>query len=254
MTRRFMVPTAMMLLGGLILVACSSGSSSSTTSAPAKSTTTQPTTTQPTTTQSTTKTSSSGSEGTTSIQAVESRISRSSNATFSVTYVTQNAGKSQTITFAQAPPKEAVITSSGSFYIDGSKIITCQGTGSTPTCTQLPASLAGSADALTRLFSPGVLTSTLKGIEAQVDAHLAGVSLTTSSAKYAGLDSTCITVKAPTNPAPIKYCAADSAGILTYFSAGGNSGMLTAYSPNPPASTFSPPAGTTVQTLPSGTP
>ncbi|MGO8870106.1 MAG: hypothetical protein ACLQPH_01665 [Acidimicrobiales bacterium] len=114
--------------------------------------------------------------------------------------------------------------------------------------------MTGPVNALTELFSPGILTNTLKGIEAQAAAHAAGVNVTTGSGSYGGQASTCITFTSASNPTAVRYCASNSAGILTYFSAGGNVGTLTAYSPNPPASSFAPPAGATVQTLPAGTP
>jgi hypothetical protein len=181
-------------------------------------------------------------------------ITRTSNASFSATYTTADSstGQSQTVTFVQSPPKAAVITSHGSFFLNGTSVIECSGTGSTATCTSLPTSMVGSVNSLTALFSPGHLTDTLKGIEAETTAHTAGVSLSTSSGSYGGYASMCITAKTTTDPSGVTYCAANSSGILTYFSASGNTGTLTSYTANPPASTFSPPTGATVQTLPTG--
>lgn len=235
--------TTVVLAAGFMLAACSSSSTSSNTTASATS--------NSATTASTARTGASSS-----LSSVVRGITKSSNAVYSVTYNISQAstGKSETVTFAQSPPKEAVTTSSGSFYIDGSTITECQGAGGSATCTSLPSSMTGPLNGLTALFSPGVLTNTLQGIEAQSAAHAAGVSVTTGTGTYGGLASTCITFKTASAPTAVSYCAADSAGILTYFSAGGSTGTLTAYSPNPPDSTFSPPAGATVQTLPAGTP
>jgi hypothetical protein len=105
---------------------------------------------------------------------------------------------------------------------------------------------------LTALFSPGVLTRTLQGIEAEVTAHVAGVSITSTSATHGGQASTCVTANTKAEPSGVTYCASNSTGVLTYFSANGNSGTLTAYNANPPASTFSPPADATINTLPKG--
>lgn len=182
------------------------------------------------------------------------RIKRKSDATFSVTYSIVSNGKTQTVTFAQNPPKEAIVTSGGSYYVNGSSVTVCQGQGSSPTCTSLPSSAAAGATAISDLFAPGVLTNTLQGIEGEVAAHVAGVSISSNSASYGGQDSTCVNVKSSAEPSGVTYCASNSTGVLTYFSAGGNTGTLTAYDGSPPDSTFSPPAGATINTLPTGTP
>lgn len=230
-----------LVAGGLALAACSSNSTSSSTTVPSGSVTAPTSTAVP-------------HQGSSSLQSVLSGITRTSNASFSSTYTTTDSstGQSQTVTFAQAPPKSAVITSHGSFFINGSSVTECSGTGSAATCTSVPTSMLGSVNSLTALFSPGILTNTLKGIETQIAAHTAGVSVSTSSATYGGFPSTCITAKTSADPGGVTYCASDSNGILTYFTANGNSGTLTAYTANPPASTFSPPTGVTVQTLPAG--
>ncbi len=116
-----------------------------------------------------------------------------------------------------------------------------------PSLANLTSSLTG----LTDLFSPAILTNTLKGIQSEEAAHV-GVIVNKSSATYGGLSSTCVTVKGSAQPSAVTYCAADSSGILTYANAGGSTVTLTAFSTNPPASTFSPPAGATVQTIPAG--
>ncbi len=231
------------MAGGLLAAACSSSpsaSSSSTTtgSAPDSS--------------STTGGSTAGRSG---LASIVTGIKRSTGATFSATYSTANSttGKSQTITFAQSPPKSAVVTSSGSYYIDGSAVTVCQGSGASATCQSLPSNLGPSVSAITNLFSPGVLTTTLQGIEVQTAAHAAGFSVHTSTATYGGVASNCATLKSPSQPGPVTYCVAKSSGILTYSSTNGTTVTLTAFTANPPASTFSVPSGATVQTLPAGT-
>ena len=231
------------LVGGLVLAACSSSSSSSTT-----------TTSRTATGSSAPASTSSASGGSASaLKTVEDGITKSAGSTFSATYLTAHGatGQSQTVTFAQSPPKSAVITPNGSFYLSGSSVTECQGSGSSATCTSLPADLTGTLSGLTDLFSPGILTNTLKGIQAQEAAH-AGVIVNQSSGTYGGLASTCVTVKGPNKPSALTYCAANSSGILTYANANGSTVTLTAFSTNPPASTFSPPAGATVQTIPGG--
>jgi hypothetical protein len=226
------------LAGGLALAACSSNSTSSPTTASGGG--------------ATATTAAPG--GSASVKSIVSGITRTSNATFSSTYTTSDSqtGQTQTVTFAQSPPKSAVITKNGSFYINGSTVTECSSASGTVTCTSLPSSMKGSVSSLADLFSPGVLTDTLKGIQAESVAHAAGVSVTTSSGTYGGYPSTCLTAKVPTDPAAVTYCAAKSNGILTYSVAGGNTVTLTAYTANPPASAVSPPAGATMQTLPAG--
>lgn len=229
---------ASVVAGGLLVAACSSNStSSSTTAAPGASTT-----------------STAASGGSSGLDSVVNGITRSTGATFSATYVVTEAstGKTETVTFAQSPPKSAVTTSEGSFYIDGTSVTECQGTGSSATCTTLPASMTATVSGLTNLFNPGVIADTLKGVEASAAAHGAGYVISTSSATYGGQPSSCVTARGPSEPTPVTYCGSRSNGILTYVNANGNTVTLQAYTPNPPASTFAPPAGATVQTLPAG--
>jgi hypothetical protein len=105
---------------------------------------------------------------------------------------------------------------------------------------------------LTDLFSPATIVSDLKGVEAQAGAHSAGYVISTSSATYRGLASNCGTAKGTSVPTPATYCGSTSNGVLTYVNAVGNTVTLQSYSPNPPASTFAPPAGATVQSVPAG--
>jgi hypothetical protein len=99
------------------------------------------------------------------------------------------------------------------------------------------------------MFEPALVAGTLKAIEASVASHVAGVSVTTTSATYGGLVSTCLVVHSAT---PGTYCASNAAGILTYATVAGTTLTLTNYSAHPASSLFSPPAGATTETLPSG--
>lgn len=183
------------------------------------------------------------------VRSVADPIEESAHATFSASYEL-TGGHLESVTFAQSPPKQAIITSGGSFYIDGTTITECH-SAAAGSCTVLPASFSSTLDEVTQLFAPGLLTTTFQRLEAQVTAHTAGVKVSTSKGTYGGLASTCLIFTGPAEPASVEYCAADSAGILTYFRAGTTTGVLSSYSLDPPASTFSPPVGSTVQTLPS---
>ncbi len=232
---------ASVLTAGLLAAACSSGpSSTATTAAPGGG--------------STTTTAAAGGGSGPSIDSLVNSVTKNSGATFSATYLTAQAstGKSQTVTFAQSPPKSAIITPSGSFYIDGTTVTECQGSGSGATCTTIPSSMSGVVSSLTDLYSPSVIVSDLKGVQAQAAAHSAGYVISTSSATYGGLASTCVTAKGTAQPTPVTYCGSTANGVLTYVDAGGNTVTLQSYSATPSASTFAPPAGATVQTLPAG--
>jgi hypothetical protein len=241
---------------GLLAAACSSSSSSPTTTGAAPSTTA--------TAGSGGHLAPAGGSGA-ALNDVVSGIDKSATASFSATYTTADAktGQSQTVTFAQAPPKSAVITSNGSFYIDGKSVTECAGASPSPSpspsagagakCESLSTSLSASLAGITDLYAPGVLSRTLKGIESEASAHVAGISVSSGSANYGGLRSTCATLKNAGQASSVTYCVADTSGILTYSSANGSTVTLTAFTANPPASTYSPPAGSTVATLPAGT-
>ena len=245
-----------LLAGGLLVAACSSGSSgTATTAASASSSGSSSTATTGAPASSSTPTTVKSGRGSSSgLDSLVNGVSKSSDETFSATYLTAQAstGKSQTVTFAQSPPKSAVITPSGSFYIDATSITECQGSGSSATCTTLPPKMSSLVSGLTRLFNPETIGSDLKGLKAQVAAHSAGYVIRTSSATYGGMASNCVTAKGISEPTPVTYCGSTSNGVLTYVNAGGYTVTLTSYSANPPPSTFAPPAGATIQTVPGG--
>jgi hypothetical protein len=178
---------------------------------------------------------------------------KSSDATFSATYhvVDSASHTNETITFAQSPPKEAIITPKGSFYINRSVVTVCEGAGQV-TCETLPSSLGGVLDGFKQMFAPGNLVNNLKGIEGTIAAHQAGVTVSTSSATYNGLSSTCLLLRGSKYPTPVTYCAANSSGVVDHVDVNGSTITLTAYSSHPSASTFAPPAGAKVVSLPKG--
>jgi hypothetical protein len=178
---------------------------------------------------------------------------KSSNATFSATYhiVDPKTGVNETITFAQSGGKEAIITAKGSFYITPKAVTACQGSGPV-TCETLPSALLGTVDGLKELFSPGVLVETLKGINGLVATHVAGVNVATASETYGHLSSTCATLTGKKFPTPVTYCAANSTGMMDHVISNGSTLSLTTYSSHPSASTFAPPAGAKIISLPKG--
>jgi hypothetical protein len=176
---------------------------------------------------------------------------KNSNATFSATYhiVDAKTGVNETITFAQSPGKEAIITAKGSFYITPKAVTACQGSGPV-TCENLTSALSGTVDGLKELFSPGVLVETLKSIDGLVATHVSGVNVATSSATYSHVSSTCATLTGKKFPTPVTYCAANSTGMMDHVISNGSTLTLTTYSSRPSASTFAPPAGAKIISIP----
>jgi hypothetical protein len=185
------------------------------------------------------------------LNTIVNGYSKISSKPFSATYhvVDATTHENENITFIQDPPKEAVISPNGSFYITPSAVTVCQGSGHL-TCERVPTALLGPVDSLKELFSPGVLVETLKGIQGIVAAHQAGVN--TSSATYGRLSSTCITLTGKKYATPVTYCAANSSGVMDHVNANGATISLTTFSSHPSASTVSPPAGAKITTVPKG--
>jgi hypothetical protein len=177
-------------------------------------------------------------------------FTKSAKATFSATYhvVNPTTKENDSITFAQTATQEAIVTPKGSFYITPTSVTECSGTG-TVTCAKLPPVLVAAVGDLKELFSPGVLVDTIQGIQAVSAKHPAGVSVSTTSAKYDKLGSTCITLKGGRVKTPVTYCAANSTGVLDHANSNGSTLTLTSFSAHPSASTFAPPKGAKVITV-----
>lgn len=195
-------------------------------------------------------------------------IAKNETVSFSANYklLETSGGKTtenETITFAQDPSKKeiALVTPSGSIYITSSKTLACRAIGGTETCTVLPASLLASFTAVEDLFAPGSIRSDIETLQGEASSH--GYSLSDYSASYPaggnGYASTCIKVTAapPKMYGPGIFCTSNSYGVLTYSqgtSSTGKTDMITigakSYLSSPPASTFAPPPGATIVTLP----
>lgn len=184
--------------------------------------------------------------------SVAGGIFKSSGATFTASYkIVKQNGQTQSVTFSQKPPNEAIVTSSGSFFVSKSAVTACTKSGGKWSCHSLPESVFGMLSAgLTDLFAPHYVGSELTALEAEAAAH--DVSVSTSSGTYGGMASTCITAHGGKMKAPATFCASNSNGILTYGASNGTSLTLTSYSGSPAASAFTPPAKAVVITLPKG--
>jgi hypothetical protein len=194
-------------------------------------------------------------------------LTKSENTPFSAVYqiVETTSGKmteNEAITYAQDPSKKeiALLTPSGSFYVTATKTLACRTEAGHLACTQLPANLASTMTSVKNAFAPGNIESAVGTLQTEASAH--GYTLKSFSQSYGTgsgtqYSSECIKVTGPKVYGTGTFCASNSYGVLTY-SQGSSSSTKTntitihagGYTANPAASTFAPPAGTTVVTMP----
>jgi hypothetical protein len=229
---------AMLTLGALALVACSS-STKATTATVAPSVTTSA--------GATAGSSASGQVG--QLQALTASVQAAEHGTFKAGYTsTSSTGASSTVTFEQQPPKSVFTTAGESVINDGTKTYVCSASGGS-TCVAYPAGAANPLAALFQVFSPATAISAMQRAQTELAARTVGYNVSFSSATYAGQASTCISGTG--GASNFKYCVTKS-GILAYGGANGSSFALTSYSSVVSDSDFSVPAGATIVTLPGG--
>jgi hypothetical protein len=176
------------------------------------------------------------------LKKLEADVAKEKGATFQVVYKTTYSGHSQTITFAQAPPKLLIKATSGSLIDTGTETLFC----APGTCVS-----AGATDpllSLEDLFSPTTAESFFSEAEAAAAAKRAGYTMKFSTATFAGLRAECAAVNG--NGVSGKYCVADN-GLLAYAGASSGSVQLESYSGTVPGGAFTPPSGVTIVTEPS---
>ncbi len=239
-------------LAGLIVVGCSSskinntaaGGSNNTTATTAKSTG-----------------GGSGAKNTNDLSAIQASVQGLKNATFKASYTaTDSSGKQTTTTFEQKGAKSVFASGDGNSFInDGTTTYLCSAgsssdssTTAAPTCQNL--GTAGNPLAsVIGLYNGTTLLPLLQGLQAQVAAKAAGVSVSYTKETFAGQSSKCATWSYQGQSA--KWCVTDS-GIIAYYGGSGTGGsgsfQLSSYSSNPSDDDFKVPAGATTVTLPSG--
>jgi hypothetical protein len=165
-------------------------------------------------------------------------------ATFEASYAVKAAGRTQSVTFAQAPPKFLFKTQGGEVIYTGSETLfcasssSCVGTGTTDPLASL-----------LNLFSPTTARTFFDQAEVEIGARKAGYSVSFSSGTYGGLASECAKVSGHGHSG--RYCVAKN-GLFTYgASSTGNSITLTSYTANVPHTAFTPPNGASISTIPS---
>ena len=230
---------------GIVLAACGGGSAApgttTTSSTPAASGSSTSTSAPVSSTTAPTATTSPASE----VTALSGIAKEGQSKTFSATWTSTSNSATTTVTEAQSPPKTLFKTGSGFLLNDGKNSYFCSSssqcveeTGTNPLASVL------------NLYNGRAFLSSVQAYESATALREAGVTLTFTEATYGGQASKCVNVSAASGKS--KWCVSQSSGILTYWSAAGNSFTLTSFSASPPASDFALPAGVTVVTLPSG--
>jgi len=245
-----------LVAAGLLASGCGGSSSSSTT-----------TTTSASGAGSTTPTTggTGGTSGAGQLQSLSGSIQKAKNATFQAVYTsTSSGGGTQTITLAQAPPKQLFSTTDSSGSVSsivntGTGTYSCDtSSGSTPTCTSMAGmGGAGALSAVIGVYNGTTALSVINGWQSIEAAHLAGVSLSFTNTTIAGQPVRCADWKYQGSAAT--YCVTDG-GVLAKVQSSGGSGSsgggssfeLTSFTTSPPAGTFDLPAGATVVTIPTG--
>jgi hypothetical protein len=177
------------------------------------------------------------------LKTLATKVKSGKGASYQAVYTASLSGKTETITFAQTPPKFLFKTTSGSVIDTGTETVFCSASTCFSTGTSDP--LASLLD----LFSATAAYSRLTAAEAAVAAKAHGYTITFSSGTFGGVASKCATVSGPTGKG--KYCVSGS-GFLTYVGAAGATVQLTSFTKGAPSSDFTLPSGATVQTLPPG--
>lgn len=176
------------------------------------------------------------------LKSLGSHVAKEKSATFEVVYTTTFGGHTQSITFAQAPPKFLMKTSGGSVVDTGAATLFC---ASTSECVS--AGAANPLGSLQQLFSPTTARTFFQHAAAALGAKEAGYSVSFSSATFAGLSSECASVSG--NGVSGKYCVASN-GLLAYAGSSAGNITLTSYTTSVPGTAFTPPSGATIITEP----
>ena len=181
------------------------------------------------------------------LKALSTKVNGSKGQSFKAEYAV-TIGQSETFTYAQAPPKSLLQTSHGLVIETGTQLLFCSTSSGAPTCV---AESSGSNPfaAVENLFSPTAAQNFLKTAEAQAGAKKAGYTVSFSTGTYAGQPSRCVTYSGHGKTG--KDCVTTS-GILDYVGTSAGHVEMTSYSKTVPSSAFTPPAGATVETLPTG--
>ena len=236
-----------MAVFGLAVVGCSSSKSNNTAAGTSSSTTA-------------TTASTGGSGGTggsnsnaTDLTALQTAVKSLKNVTFKATYTsTDTSGKQTTTTFEQQGSKYAFVNGGTSTFNDGTTTYSCTASSGPPSCYSLGTGSSPLA-ATVALYNGSTLLPLIQTWQSQVDAKLAGVSVTFSDQSFAGQASKCVNWSYQGQSA--KWCITNS-GLIAYYGGSGTGGagsfQLSDYSSTVADADFKPPANASTVTIPSG--
>ncbi len=176
------------------------------------------------------------------LQALTSSAHGGQNATFVATWTSTSSGKTTTLTLAQSPPKSYFAAGSGFLLNTGSKTYYC-----TSSAYCIVESGTNPLSSLVGIYNGQSFINSVQAYQSAAILKTEGVTLTFSTGTYGGVSSNCVNVQHASSTA--KWCVGTSAGVLTYWSADGDSFTLKSYSSSPPASDFTLPSGAKVVTL-----
>ncbi len=190
-----------------------------------------------------------GASKSSGLNNLQKELQNESKAKFEATYIVTNQGSSNsTMVLAQSPPNSYMKSSGATLISTGKKTYYCSTeSGSATTCVS--ESGANPLAGLAELFSSTAILTEVRSFSGELAAHIAGLSVKTSSKTVAGQPSTCVTVKSASSQKS-EWCVTNSNGVLTYENSGTNSVTLKSFTSSPPSSLFTLPSGATVVTTP----
>lgn len=183
------------------------------------------------------------------LKTIYSHVSAAKGATYTAVYTATYGGKTQSLTFAQQPPKSLFKATGGEVVDNGTETLFCSTSSGAPSCLN-----AGTEDPLAPLIDLLSATNAEKFFQearGYVAAKTHGYTVTFSSMTVAGQASQCGNVTGPGGSFVGEYCVAN-AGFLTYAKSSTGTFKLTSFSKSVSSGEFTPPAGATVETLPAG--
>lgn len=230
-TRSRLITLSLAAAAAVALAACSSSPSNS--AAKTSTTTTQA------------SNASSSSSLTEKLSKLSGSLQSAESASFTAMYSATDNGETETLTFAQDPPKSLFSANGGEVVDTGTATYFCSTSG-TPSC--FSSTTEDPLAPLLNILSPKTAISDLQEAESALASKVAGYSASFSSATFAGQPSTCVTITQTSGT--VKVCVTGT-GELDYVSTSPSQVFeMTSYSTTVNASSFALPPGATVVTLP----
>lgn len=180
------------------------------------------------------------------LKAIDSKLSSGQHKPFQATY-SSTYGQAASFTFAQSGGKTLFKTASATIINNGKQTLYCSTSAGHATCVAETTATNPFAT-LEELFSPQTAMSYVQSAEAEVVAKRSGYTVKFATATIGGQRSHCISVSGPSGSG--KDCV-NASGVLDFVSTAAGHVEMTKFTTSVAASAFTPPAGATVDTIPS---